>query len=66
MLRTSTKAASPGLPDIMMAAGPIVTITYCSGLPIVSATIFESDVSKCCRWLSGSVIVVSSFKTGIS
>src|ERR1035441_10624911 len=66
MLRTSTKAASSGLPDIRMAAEPMVTMTYCSGLPIVSAMIVESDASSAFRLSSDRTSVVSSLSNGIS
>src|ERR1035441_3358373 len=66
MLRTSTNAASPGLPDIRMAAGLMVSMTYCSGLPMVSATIFDSDASSAFRLSSVRTTVVSSLKRGIS
>src|ERR1051325_875722 len=41
MLRTSTKAAAPDLPDMSMSLEAAVTITYCSGLPMISAAALE-------------------------
>ena len=66
MLRMSTKAASPGLPDITMAAWLAVTMTYCSGFPMVSVTAFERDTSRAFRLSSESTTVVSSLNSGIS
>src|SRR6267154_1667585 len=65
MLRMSTKAASPCLPDIITAAWLIVTITYCSGLPIVAATALEREVRSCFCVSSERSTVVSSFRRGM-
>src|SRR6516165_648714 len=65
MLRTSTKAAFPGLADIWMEAGAMVTMTYCSGLPTVWLTILDRDDSNRCRCSSESATLVSSFRRGI-
>ena len=65
MLRMSTNAASPDLPDMRMAAGLTTTMTYCSGLPIVPATILERDASSAFFLSSASATVVSSFSNGI-
>ena len=48
-----------------MAALPVVTITYCSGLPMVSATAFESAAKTVFYFSSDKATVGSSFNNGI-
>ena len=48
-----------------MAAWPTVTMTYCSGFPIVPATAFEREASRAFRLSSERTTVVSSFNSGI-
>ena len=65
MLRIPTKAASPSLPAIRISAWLHVTITYCSGFPMVAATIVLREPRRFFRFSSERVIVVSSFRSGM-
>src|SRR5258707_14461652 len=65
MLRTSTNAASPSFADMRMDAELMTTMTYCSGFPMVSATILESVPSSACRFSSEIATVVSILSKGI-
>src|SRR6266568_2764234 len=40
-------------------------MTYCSGFPMVSATVLERAASRVFRWSSARATVVSSFSSGI-